>query len=153
MLKFNLEVFHAAFEKVNLLLSGNYYTYKMEALSTPWNLPDWDAKFSLTYRASEQLSLSSDMFLTGQRKALVMGVPGAELRPMSLSDLLMHDDLFNESYSLSTVFDLNFNANYKITSKFSVFAQLNNFGFQQYQKWLGYPVQSFNFLGGLSYSF
>jgi len=51
------------------------------------------------------------------------------------------------------VFDLNFNANYKFTEQFSAFAQLSNFGFQNYQRWLGYPVQSFNVLGGVSYAF
>jgi hypothetical protein len=48
---------------------------------------------------------------------------------------------------------MNVRGNYKITEKFSVFAQLNNFGFQKYQRWFGYPVQSFNFLAGVSYSF
>jgi outer membrane cobalamin receptor len=57
------------------------------------------------------------------------------------------------SYNLPTVFDLNFNAGYKITEHFSLFVRLNNFAFRKYQKWLGYPVQSMNILGGLSYSF
>jgi hypothetical protein len=48
---------------------------------------------------------------------------------------------------------MNVRGNYKITEKFSLFAQLNNFGFQKYQRWFGYPVQSFNFLAGASYSF
>jgi outer membrane cobalamin receptor len=82
-----------------------------------------------------------------------MAIPGDDPRPLSNSELLQHGNLQMESYNLSTVFDLNFNATYKITNQFSVFAQLNNFGFQQYQRWLGYPVQSFNILGGLSYAF
>lgn len=152
-MKFNLEIFHAAFNKMNLLLSGNYYVYKMETLDEAWNLPDWDAKLSLAYQVSDQLSLSSDLFFTGQRNALIMGVPGEDPRPLTNSELLQHENLHKESYNLSTVFDLNFNASYKITNQFSVFAQLHNFGFQKYQRWLGYPVQSFNILGGLSYAF
>jgi hypothetical protein len=152
-LKFNLEVFHAAFDKVNLLLSGNYYVYKMETMDEAWNLPDWDARLSLGYQVSDQLSLSSDMFFTGRRKALIMGIPGSDSRPFTNAELLQHASLQTESYNLSTVFDLNFNSSYKITSQFSVFAQLHNFGFQKYQRWLGYPVQSFNILGGLSYAF
>lgn len=152
-MKFNLEIFHAAFNKMNLLLSGNYYVYKMETLDEAWNLPDWDAKLSLAYQVSDQLSLSSDLFFTGQRDALIMGIPGEDPRPLTNSELLQHENLHKESYNLSTVFDLNFNASYKITSQFSVFAQLHNFGFQKYQRWLGYPVQSFNILGGLSYTF
>ena len=119
-----------------------------------WNLPDWDAKFSIGYQASDQLSFTTDLFFTGQRQALIMGIPGdTDPRPLTNSELLLHEKLEKESYPLSVVFDLNFNATYKITNRFSVFARLNNFGFQQYQRWLGYPVQSFNVLGGISYSF
>lgn len=153
LLKFNLEIFHVSSEKMNLLLSGNYYVYKMETLDEAWNLPDWDAKLSLAYQVSDQLTLSSDLFFTGTRQALIMGIYGDDPRPLTNSELLQHGNLQMESYNLSTVFDLNFNATYKITNQFSVFAQLNNFGFQQYQRWLGYPVQSFNLLGGLSYAF
>jgi hypothetical protein len=157
-IKFNLEIFHLAFNKMNMVLSGNYYVYKMETMEQAWNLPDWDGKFSLAYQVSDQLSLSADMFFTGQRKALIMGVPLNDPRPLAHRELLdpqrpLNEFLQMESYSLPTVFDLNFNANYKVTDQFTIFAQLNNFGFQQYQRWLGYPVQKFNFLGGLSYAF
>lgn len=152
-LKFNLELFHMAYEKMNMVLSGNYYVYKMETMEEPWNLPSWDATLSLAYEVSEQLSLSADLFFTGKRTALIMGVPGSDPRPLPHSELLVLENLQKESYNLPTIFDLNFNANYKFTNRFSVFAQLNNFGFQQYQRWLGYPVQSFNIMGGLSYTF
>lgn len=154
LLKFNLEIFHASLGKANLLLSGNYYVYNMETMEEAWNLPDWDAKLSVGYQISDQLSFTTDLFFTGQRQALIMGIPGEnDPRPLTNSELLLHEKLEKESYSLSTVFDLNFNATYKITNQFSVFARLNNFGFQQYQRWLGYPVQSFNVLGGVGYSF
>ncbi len=152
-LKLNLEIYHAAFDKVTLLLEGNYYIYEMESLDEAWNLPEWDAKLSMGYQASEQLSLSADLFLTGQRKALILEVPVADPRPLTNRDLILHDDLKKHSYPLPFIFDLNVNGTYKITERFSVFAQLNNFGFQNYQRWLGYPVQSFNVLGGLSYAF
>ncbi len=72
-----------------------------------------------------------------------MGIPGEnDPRPLTNSELLLHEKLEKESYSLSTVFDLNFNATYKITNRFSVFARLNNFGFQQYQRWLGYRCKA-----------
>lgn len=152
LLKFNVEVFHASINKVNLLLSGSYFVYDMETMEEAWHMPDWESKLSLTYQASDQLAFSADVFLTGQRKALILAVSGDDPRPLSNADLLGMDPQ-REIYNLPTVFDLNFNASYKITNRFSVFAQLNNFGFQKYQRWLGYPVQSFNVLGGISYAF
>ncbi len=153
LLKFNLEIFHASSEKMELLLSGNYYVYKMENEEKAWNLPDWDANMSLSYHISEQLSVSTDLYLIGQREAFVLSVNEFDPRPKTFSELTGLATATRTSYILDTAFDLNFNANYKITQQFSVFGQLNNFGFQKYQRWLGYPVQSFNVLGGLSYSF
>ena len=58
-----------------------------------------------------------------------------------------------KSHTLDPVFDINLKGTYSITSKFALFAQLNNLGFQGYERWFGYPVQSFNFLAGVSYAF
>ena len=148
-----MEIFHAAFEKMNLLITGNYYVYKMKNQEEAWNMPDWDAKFSLDYQISEQLNVSTDLFFTGQRKALILETFGFDPRPLSYQEILDVSATQTSVYTLPVVFDLNLNANYKITEQFSVFAQLSNFGFQKYQRWLGYPVQSFNVLGGLSYAF
>ena len=152
LLKFNLEIFHTASEKLDLLLSGNYYVYKMDAQEEAWNLPDWDAKLSLGYKITEQLSVTSDIYLIGTRKALISESTGYTTATPE-SDALIAAPQILKSYNLNAAFDMNFSANYKITQRFSVFAQLNNFGFQKYERWFGYPVQSFNFLGGLSYAF
>ena len=148
LLKFNAEIFHAASRRLDLLISGNYFVYKMKTQEHAWNLPDWEGKISLGYKITEQLSVTADVFLIGPRKALIIGLPN--LSSSSLSSLLPTEQ---NTYNLDTVFDLNFSASYKITKKFSAFAQLNNLGFQKYEIWFGYPVQSFNFLGGISYSF
>jgi len=153
LLKFNLEIFHNSFKKINLLMEGNYYIYNLKDQKEAWNLPDWDAKLSFGYHVSEQLDVSTDLYFTGERKALLLKVPGEDPRPLSIHELLASPDLEQISYNLPTVFDLNFNAGYKVTEQFSLFVRLNNFAFRKYQRWLGYPVQSFNVLGGLSYSF
>ena len=147
LFKFNLELFHSSSEKLEFLLSGNYYLYNLNEQKSAWNMPNWDANFSLSYKISEQLSVSTDVFLIGARKALII-------------ETLFRDQSVNpvnppefKSYNLDTAIDLNVRGDYKLTQKFSLFAQLNNFGFHKYERWLGYPVQSFNFLAGLSYAF
>lgn len=155
-LKFNAEIFHASIDKLNIMLSGNYFVYDMETMDEPWNMPDWEASLALDYQVSGQLSLSTDLFFTGQRKGLILAVPEEDPRipePLTNAQLIQYENLQWEAYNLPAVFDLNFGADYKINRKLSLFAQLNNFGFRKYQQWLGYPVQSFNFMGGLSYAF
>lgn len=153
LLKFNLEIFHTSSDKLDLLISGNYYVYKLQTQIKAWNLPDWDAKIALGYNITEQLSVSTDIFLIGNRCALIMEATGFDPRPIPFIDPTNLPLVRQNSYNLNTAIDLNFSANYKITQKFSAFANLNNFGFQKYERWFGYPVQSFNFLAGISYAF
>ena len=143
-LRFHAEVIHTASDKIDLLLSGNYYTYETANLVEAWNMPEFDAELSLDYKVSEQLKISTDVFLLGKRKGMISY--------MSMSSI-DSPDFMDQPFILDTAFDLNFGANYAFTSFLSAFCQLNNFGFQSYEKWLGYPVQSFNFLAGLNYSF
>ncbi len=149
LLKINLEIIHRSSDKLDLLLSGNYYAYKLDLQTEAWNMPAWDATFSLGYKISEQLSLSADFFLIGARKALIKETT---YKYHDTASSIPNPTTY-KSYNLDTAFDMNLRGNYKITEKFSVFAQLNNFGVQQYQRWFGYPVQSLNFLGGVSYAF
>ncbi len=144
--KLTVEILHRSSDKLDLSVSGNYYGYNLDQQEEAWNLPDWDANLSVDYKITEQLTVSADVFLIGTRKALILEYTDPLL---SFSD---QEPVYN-SYNLDTAFDFNVRGNYSITQKFSIFAQLNNFGFQKYERWFGYPVQSFNFLAGISYAF
>ncbi len=146
-LKLNAEIFHASSDKLDFLLSMNYFVYKMNTQEEAWNMPDWDATLSIGYKISDQLSVSADVYLVGERKALIM----KNGNPLDITADATGPTI--NSHTLNGAFDLNVKGNYQLTGRFSVFAQLNNFGFQKYQRWLGYPNQSFNFLGGISYAF
>lgn len=145
--KLNAEIFHASSDKLNLLLSVNYYNYKMNEQEEAWNLPDWDANLSVTYKLTEQLSLSADLFLTGDRKSLIIQSPDPD------NPTLVAIGPMYEIYNMEAIFDINAKANYRITNKLSVFVQANNLNFQKYEHWFGYPSHNFNILGGISYAF
>lgn len=151
-LKFNAEIFHTTTRSFDLLISTNYYKYNTSEQEFAWNLPEFDANLSVGYKINDQLTIFTDLFLIGERNALVAETIGFG-DPVPFDELLELSSVQFKKYVLDTVFDMNFKAQYKISSRFSIFAQLNNFGFQSYQRWFGYPVQSFNFLGGLSYAF
>ncbi len=144
LLRFNVEVFHAATDNLNFLLAGNYYVYEPETEVEAWNMPEFDAKLSLEYKVTGQLEISSDIYLIGKRTGLIIYSP---LLTTGFATPL------KKAMTLDTVFDLNVSGTYHFTQQLSAFVQLNNFGFQNYERWLGYPVQSFNFLGGVSFSF
>jgi hypothetical protein len=149
LFKINLEIIHRSSDKLDLLVSGNYYAYNLNEQMEAWNMPNWDAIFSAGYKITEQLSVSADFFLIGERKALIKETL---FKSLPLESSVANPTTY-KSFNLVTAFDMNLRGNYKITEQFSVFGQLNNFGVEQYQRWFGYPVQSLNFLAGVSYAF
>ena len=150
-LKINMEVFHASSDRLNLMVSGNYYKYYLDAQTEAWNMPDWDATLSIDYKITQQLSVGTDIYLIGARKALILEYMGFP-EQISMADPEGPAVVY-KSFNLDTTIDLNVNATYQITQKLAAFGQLNNFGFQTYQRWFGYPVQSLNALIGISYAF
>jgi hypothetical protein len=119
----------------------------------PWNLPRFDANLSVNYAVNERFSVAADFYVIGKRDGLVMQT-NSDWNPSVTWEILeLSSAVLSRTYVMDMALDLNIRGNYDISRKFAVFAQLNNFGFQKYERWLGYPVQSFNFLGGISYSF
>lgn len=153
LLKFNLELFHASTDKTDWMVSGNYYKYKLKKQAYAWNMPDWDTRVAFGYKISDRLHASANLYLFGRRKAMVAEVTGTDPRPLPWTMISSISTYKETIHNMKTSVDLNVNADYKITQRFSVFARLNNLGFQKYQRWLGYPVQNFNFMGGVSYTF
>jgi hypothetical protein len=156
-LKFNGEITHNVGSKFNLLLSANLYKYTMSEQAKPWNLPGFDANFSVSYAVNERFTVAADFYVIGKRDALVVQTNSLWNPSITWEKLRLitsvSSTVLSRTYVMDTAVDLNIRGNYDISRKFAIFAQLNNFGFQKYERWLGYPVQSFNFLGGISYSF
>jgi hypothetical protein len=153
MLKFNGELTYYMGNKFNLLFSANIYKYTMSVQTKPWNLPRFDVNLSLNYAVTDRFTISGDFYVTGEREALVLQTTSHWNPSITWDYLSQHLSFQSHTYSLKPAVDLNVRANYDITRKLAVFAMLNNLGFQKYQRWLGYPVQNFNFLGGISFSF
>ncbi|VAW12555.1 hypothetical protein MNBD_BACTEROID01-1251, partial [hydrothermal vent metagenome] len=103
LLKFNVEVFHAATGNFNLLLTGNYYVYEPETEVEAWNMPEFDAKLSLEYKVTEQLEVSSDIYLIGKRTGLIIYSP---------SRITGSATPLKKAMTLDTVFDLNVSGTY-----------------------------------------
>jgi hypothetical protein len=152
-LKFNGEITHTAGDKINMLISANYYKYTTTEQEKPWNLPAFDVNLSISYKLTERLSASADFYVIGKREGLMVQTNSTQSPVINWTAILKEPSATYSQYVMDTVFDLNLRGNYDISRKFALFAQLNNFAFQKYERWLGYPVQSFNVLGGFSFSF
>jgi hypothetical protein len=152
-LRFNGEITHHAGDKLSFLLSTNIYKYTVSEQEMAWNLPRFDATLAVSYAITERLNVEADIYVTGKRKGLIVQLETGQNPNIAYEQI---GSIFPGQASnvvMDNAIDLNLNGKYEITRKLSAFVQLNNFGFRKYEKWMGYPVQSFNLLGGISYSF
>ena len=62
-------------------------------------------------------------------------------------------DIQGNSKKLDPLFDLNTNADFKLSKNISAFAEINNIFAQKYKKWYGYENFGINLIGGLKVVF
>jgi len=147
ILKLSGEVLHAVSDNFSFHLIGNYYSYDMKSQEKAWQMPNFDATISGIYKPTGQLKFTTDIFVIGSRTALIRNSDSANL----MSSAVNNPEKIE--VDMDPIIDLNVGAEYQFSPKLNFFVKLNNFGFQQYEQWLGYTNKSFNWLAGISYSF
>lgn len=108
---------------------------------------------TLNYAVSDRLSVAADVYAIGARRGMIFRTDLDPAEYYTWETMLSLSSASPDTYKLNPVFDINLRGNYAITRKLTAFGQVNNFGMQKYEKWLGYPAQTFNFLAGVSFSF
>jgi len=119
------------FFKVSLATS--FFTYNTSNQSEAWNLPQITTTLRGNYIFNEKLDFEGSLFFIGTRKDF--------------------DAINNRVEDVDSIFDMNLGANYSITKKWKAFLKAKNITSQNYERWLDYPVQSVQVLGGIKYLF
>lgn len=125
-------------ENVTFGINGTFNSYKTDGQLEAWNLPTMKLSSSLDVNITKQWYAGLNVFYVGERK-----------------DMQSNLDLVTEPtvISLKSYFDANAHLGYKFSERLTFFLKLNNIGNQAYEKWLNYPVQGFQVLGGANYKF
>jgi len=125
-------------ENVTFGINGTFNSYKTDGQLEAWNLPTMKLSSSLDVNITKQWYAGLNVFYVGERK-----------------DMQSNLDLATEPtvVSLKSYFDANAHLGYKFSERLTFFLKLNNIGNQAYEKWLNYPVQGFQILGGANYKF
>jgi hypothetical protein len=132
------EINYEIFKQLLLAGSFTYSNYNTTTQLEAWNLPEIKATISAEYRVKTWFA-GMQLFFNGNTKDFV--IPYGET-PENGSIIT------NKSYV-----DLNFNGGYNINNQWSVFARVNNAVGDSYKRFVNYPVQSIQFLGGVIYKF
>lgn len=127
--------------KFKLGTTAEFFSYETDREEKPWNLPEFKISVVSDYQINEKWSAGAQIFYVGERFDVDNSV------------------LFNEETEpqpfviLDSFVDVNVNIGYRINDQWSVFAKGNNLVSGTYQRWLHYPVQGIQVLGGVTYKF
>lgn len=120
-------------DNVRVSLQGDYFGYNTDEQPEAWHKPGYRVTFGASYNLFKKLIFNLDMIAQGNAKAF--------------------DPETFETKKLDSAFDLNFRAEYLVSDRFSVFAELNNIMGNNYPVFLNYPVRGFQGMGGLTWKF
>ena len=105
-------------------------------------MPEW--KFTLlgVYDLADKILVRANVFVVGNRKAYSFE---------EIEGVTPENDRY--VFDLKPFVDLNLGFEYSYNKKISAFVDFNNMVGKKYQRWNNVPVQSFNVLGGVTFSF
>ncbi|PTX61165.1 hypothetical protein C8N46_105322 [Kordia periserrulae] len=119
---------------------AEYFNYNTDTQQEAWNLPNLEASIFADYQITENWFAGANIFFIGERKDNVTFAPGTIMA-------------MNQIVTLDSFIDVNAHVGYRFNDRLSVFAKANNIANQDYQRWVNFPVQQFQIMGGATYKF
>lgn len=121
-------------------INGTFSSYSTDAAKEAWNLPNLKIGTNLDITITPKWYAGTNLFFVGERKDQFVR-----------SSLLTNYPI--ETITLDSYFDLNAHVGYKHNERLTFFLKGNNLANQNYDRWMNYPVQGLQLLGGASYKF
>ena len=136
------ELQFAVSESLNVRLNASFSSFDGKYEQETWNLPQLKGTLMADYQITEKWFAGASLFYVGERKDYYNYNPtnseaGATQRVEELGAFL----------------DANLRVGYKLNDQLSFFVRGNNLAEGNYQRWMGYSVQSLQVMGGASYQF
>ena len=120
-------------ERFRTTVRGDYYSYSVNQVGSPWHRPTARISVLSSYNVYEKLLFNAELLM----------LSGIEARNLESGFVT----------SLDPIVDLSFQADYLFSNRFSAFLQLKNILGQNYERYLNYPARGIMVIGGVSYSF
>ncbi len=136
------EVFYQQQERLRISLRGEYFNYKMKTELRAWYKPQVELTLSANYNLRDKITVKVDLFYIDKQFAKTF-----------VSDTTSITGKKVVAKELAGIFDANIGLEYRYNKKLGFFLNVNNIANVRYLRWMNYPTQRFNLMGGLSYSF
>ncbi len=127
-------------KKFKLGASAEYFKYNSEDEQEAWNLPELKASVLMDYQINKKWYVGAQLFYVGERKDINNQVISLPTVPESV-------------VTLDSYFDANVNLGYRLSDQLSFFIKGNNLASENYERWINFPVQGIQVLGGVTYKF
>ena len=145
-LKLKGELVYRLGEKIKIYALGEYFSYNTRYADKAWHRPDLKLSTTTSYNLNDKIIAKLDLYYWGSQYAKGVGA----ITTNGDGEIL---DRTYRTDKLAPIFDVNLGFEYRYTKKLSAFIQFNNIGGVKYEKYQDYPLQGFNFWGGLTYGF
>ncbi len=120
--------------------SAEYFNYDNEDEQEAWNLPEVKASVLVDYQINKQWFAGAQLFYVGERKDIDNTIVTVPTLPEAV-------------VTLDSYFDANVNLGYRLNDQLSFFVKGNNLVGENYERWVNFPVQDIQVLGGVTYKF
>ena len=135
---------------VSIGINGTFNKYEVEnQFDEAFNLPEIQFGANIDVNITQKWYAGANLFFVGERKDLLQRQDGDALLKLSYLPL-------NTTFTIKTLnsyFDANAHVGFKYSERLTAWLRFNNIANQAYEKWLNYPVQSFQAMIGASYKF
>jgi hypothetical protein len=138
--QFNSRVELSISEKYTLGTQFDFFQYNLSNQQVAWHRPTWILQMNQRYAPIKKLSLQANLQVMGGLQARELGA--IDTNPVKA-----------EVVKLPALVDLQFKADYSVSSRLSIFAEGNNLLNKRNIRWMNYPVRGIQGLGGLSFKF
>ncbi|PZD78056.1 TonB-dependent receptor [Mesonia sp. K7] len=123
----------------SMFVNATFNSYSVDNQEEAWNLPSIKGTLGANYKLMGKWNFGLSMFAIGERHVWL--------------DYRSSANTFAVPGKLDGYIDANARIDYQINERLGVFLKGNNLFTEHYRPWLGYPMQSVQVLGGLSYQF
>lgn len=140
-------------ERLQFVGSGLYRQFTLENEAYAWQRPNIEVSAMGLYQIQEKIIVRVGVHVLGPQRA-----KGIMDYDPSSEEHVDNITISGQEYSVTAtqidpIFDLNLGVEYRYTDRLSGFLNMHNLVTQRYMRWNNYPVQRFNVMAGLTYSF
>jgi hypothetical protein len=134
---FRAELFSQIGQRFHTRLRADLFQYSPEIEPEAWHMPTMEFALNLKYNIQDKIILTGDAFARDSTFGRSFDTEG-NVVPVEIHGFHV---------------DFNLGIEYRYTRILSVFLNFNNLQNQSLERWINYPSQRFNMIGGVTYAF